>query len=105
MTAPDTWLLTFCALLALVLGFAAVKARRLHRMPLYVPAFVCGCGGVLLALLQRLKTNKTLDAPLHPMLAKLDAGSGAAGLLLGAQLLAAVTLLYILARWLRPPKG
>ncbi|RYY65850.1 MAG: hypothetical protein EOO12_05870 [Chitinophagaceae bacterium] len=95
------WLLSFIVLLAVVLVFAAVKARRLPRMPLYFPAFACLCGGVLLALLEKLKRGAPLDASLRGWTSTLATGARTDGVILAAQLLAAALLLYILLRWLR----
>ena len=101
MSSSDSWLLLISGLLLLVLAYAAVKARRLARMPLRFPAFACFCGGVLIALLERLKRNNALDEPLRKLTAVLSAGVHTAGVLLALQLLAAVLLVYILFRWLR----
>ncbi|GAB4093908.1 hypothetical protein [Flaviaesturariibacter terrae] len=98
LSTGQYWLLAFCALLGAVLLFGVVKAGRLHGMPVYFPAFICLCGGVLLALSGRLQ----LPAEIRP-----GAAPGPAAAIGHAvpwlRVLVLLLLGYIIWRWLRPP--
>ncbi|RYD91788.1 MAG: hypothetical protein EOP50_13700 [Sphingobacteriales bacterium] len=101
MSAPATWLLLFCVLLFAVLVFAAFKVRRLRGMPLYVPAFCCFCGGVLVALLGRLRPSLGGMLRVGPLQSMLPASVRYEALILPAQVAAGFLLLFILYGWVR----